>query len=110
MKFAAVEDTSPSFRVIKMNRRAVAQAVSRWRSLAFHRGGRVHSRAECAICGVQSGTRAGFLRVLLLPLSIFIPPIFPSSYSPGAGTIDLLVAAVPSRPNWTQPHTIPIKR
>jgi hypothetical protein len=36
-----------------------------------------------------------------------IPPISPSSQSSGAGTIGLLVAAVPSGPNWTPPPTIP---
>jgi hypothetical protein len=30
--------------------------------------------------------------------------------SPGAGTIDLLVAAVPSGPNWTPPPTTPNKK
>jgi hypothetical protein len=36
------------------------------------------------------------------PLPI-ITPISLSSQSPGAGTIGLLVAAVPSGPNWTPP-------
>jgi hypothetical protein len=47
-----------------------------------------------------SGTGAGFLRVLRFPLPN-IPQISPSSYSPGAGTVGLLVAAVPIGPNWT---------
>jgi hypothetical protein len=68
---------------------------------------RVRVRAACGVCGGQCGIGAGFLRVLLFPLPI-IPPISPSSLSPGDGTIGLLVAAVPSEPNWTPPPTIPI--
>jgi hypothetical protein len=62
------------------------------------------------VCGGQSGTGAGFLRVLTFPLQIIIPQISPSSQSPGAGTIGLFVAAVLSGPNWTPPPTIPIKK
>jgi hypothetical protein len=80
--------------------RAVAQAVSRWLSTAAVR---VRVRAACRVCGGQSATGAGFLRVLQFPLPIIIPPISPSSQSPGAGIIGLLVAAVPSGPNWTPP-------
>jgi hypothetical protein len=47
----------------------------------------------------------GFLGVLRFSLP-FIPPVS----SLGAGIIGLLVAAVPSGPNWTPPPTIPIKR
>jgi hypothetical protein len=39
---------------------------------------RVHVRAACGVCGRQSGTGAGFLRVLQFPLPI-IPPISPLS-------------------------------
>jgi hypothetical protein len=47
----------------------------------------VQSRVwSSGICGEQSGVGAGFLRVLRFPLP-FIPPISPSSQSPGAGTI-----------------------
>jgi hypothetical protein len=70
---------------------------------------RVRVRAACGFCDGQSGTGPGFLRVLGFPLPI-IPPISPSSYSPVAGTMGLLVAAVPSGPNWTPPPTIPIKK
>jgi hypothetical protein len=55
--------------------RAVAQAVSRWLPTA---ASRVRVRAACGVCGGQSGTGAGFLRVLRFPLPI-IPPISPSS-------------------------------
>jgi hypothetical protein len=59
--------------------RAIAQEVSRWLRA------RVRS---CEICDGQSGTGAGFLRVLRFPLPIFIPPTAPhSSSSCGAGTI-----------------------
>jgi hypothetical protein len=49
------------------------------------------------------GTGAGYLRVLRFSLPIIIPPVFPSLYSPGAGTTGLWVASVPSGPNWTPP-------
>jgi hypothetical protein len=54
---------------------AVAQAVSRWLPTA---AARVRVRAACGVYGGQSGTGAGFLRVLrfLLPN---IPQISPSS-------------------------------
>jgi ribosomal protein S14 len=54
---------------------AVAQVVSRWLPTA---AAQVRIRAACGVCGGQSGTGAGFLRVLRFPLSI-IPPISPSS-------------------------------
>jgi hypothetical protein len=34
---------------------------------------------SCGICGGQSGTGAGFLRVLRFPLPAIIPPNFPHS-------------------------------
>jgi hypothetical protein len=54
----------------------VPQAVSRWLPTVATR---VRIRAACAVCGVQSGTGAGFLRVLRFPLPIIITPISPSS-------------------------------
>jgi hypothetical protein len=78
--------------------RLLAQAVSR----------RIHTAAarvraqvrSCGICGGQRGTRAGFLRALLLPLSILIPPTTSPFiiYHPG-------LADVPSRLSLTPPHT-----
>jgi hypothetical protein len=55
--------------------RAVAQAVRHWLPTAVVR---VRVRAACWVCGGQSGTGAGFLRVLQFPLPI-IQPISPSS-------------------------------
>jgi hypothetical protein len=86
--------------------RAVVQAVSCWVPTA---AARVRVRAACGVCGGQSVTGAGFLRVLRFPLPI-ISPVSPSSESPGAGTIGLWVAAVRSGPSWTSPPTIPIKK
>jgi hypothetical protein len=54
---------------------AVAQAVSRWLPTA---AARVRIRAACGVSGGQSGTGAGFLRVLRFPLPI-IPQISPLS-------------------------------
>jgi hypothetical protein len=56
--------------------RAIAQAVGHWLPTT---AARFRVRAACGVCGGQSGTGAGFLRVLRFPLSIIIPPIFPSS-------------------------------
>jgi hypothetical protein len=64
--------------------RAIAEAFSRWLPTA---AARVQSRVwSSGICGGQNGVGTGFLRVLRFPLP-FIPPISPSSQSPGAGTI-----------------------
>jgi hypothetical protein len=56
-----------------MKGRAIAQAASRWLPTA---AARVRSRVWSGeICGGKSGVGAGFLRVLRIPLPIFIPPI-----------------------------------
>jgi hypothetical protein len=60
-----------------------SSAVRRWLPTA---AARVRVRAACGVCGGQSGTGAGFLRVLPFPLPI-IPLISPLSKSPGADTI-----------------------
>jgi hypothetical protein len=52
-----------------------SSVVRRWLPTA---AARVHVRAACGVCGGQSGTGAGFLRVLRFPLSI-IPPNSPLS-------------------------------
>jgi hypothetical protein len=51
--------------------RVVAQAVRRWLPTA---AARVRFRAACGVCGGQSGTGEGFIRVFRFPL-----PISPSS-------------------------------
>jgi hypothetical protein len=59
--------------------RGIAQVVSHWLPIAaaWFRA-RFRSRR---ICGGESGTRAGFPRVLGFPLPIFIPPVAPQSPS-----------------------------
>jgi hypothetical protein len=59
--------------------RAIAQAVNRWLPTA---AARVRTQVwSCGICGGQSGAGASFLRVLRVPLPIFIPPVAPQSPS-----------------------------
>jgi hypothetical protein len=60
---------------ILLGRAVPVQAVRRWLPTAATR---VRVREACGVCGGQSGTLAGFLRVLRFPLPI-IPPISPSS-------------------------------
>jgi hypothetical protein len=59
--------------------RVIAQAVNRWLPNAE---GRVRAQVRpCGTCGGQSGIGAGFLRVLLFPMPILIPPTAPYSSS-----------------------------
>jgi hypothetical protein len=60
--------------------RAVAQAVSRWLPTA---AARVRVRAACEVCGGQSGTGAGFLRVLRFPLPIIFHQFLHHHNHPG---------------------------
>jgi hypothetical protein len=48
---------------------AIADAGSRWLPTAVTL---VRVRAACGVCGGQSGTRVGFIRVLRFPLPVII--------------------------------------
>jgi hypothetical protein len=59
----------------------------------------------CRICGGQSGTGAGFLRVLRFPCQSFHRLLHAHHYpSSGTGTIDQIVADVPSGLSLTPPQ------
>jgi hypothetical protein len=55
------------------------------------------------ICGGQSVTGAGFLRIFRFPLPL-IPPTAPHSSSSGADTIRQIIADVPSGLSLTPPQ------
>jgi hypothetical protein len=71
--------TTEFFFIVSLNGRAIAQAVSRQLSTATA-SIRSHFKS-CGICGGQSGTAAGFLRVLLFSLPSLIPTTAPHSSS-----------------------------
>jgi hypothetical protein len=78
--------------------RAIAQAVSRRLPTT---SARVRAQVKlCGICSGQSGTGAGFLRVLRFPLPNFIPPTAPHSSSIIRGWYDRPVSG--RRTKWTQ--------
>jgi hypothetical protein len=88
---------------------AIIQAVSRRLPTE---AARVRARVRlCGICGGQSGTGEGFLRVLWFPLPIRIPPIAPQSSSSSS-----IIWGWYNRPNsgrstkWTQSHPIHVRQ
>jgi hypothetical protein len=65
--------------------RATAQAVSRQFPTA---AARVRAQVRsCGVCGGQSVTGAGFLRLFRFPLQILIPPTAPQSSSSSSSII-----------------------
>jgi hypothetical protein len=88
------------FRLSLSEDRAITQAVNRW--LPTVAAGVQAQVRSCGICGGQSGTGAGFLRVLRFPLPILILPTAP--HSSEAGTIGQLVGGVPSGLSLTPPQ------
>jgi hypothetical protein len=83
--------------------RAIAEAVSR----------RIPTAAAlvralvmtCGICGKQSGTEAGFLRVLRFSVPALIPPTAPHSSSIVRGWYNRPISC--RRTKWTQSHPTP---
>jgi hypothetical protein len=89
-----------TFSATELLSRAIDQAVSRRFSTA---AARVQAPIRsCGICGEQSDTGTGFLRVLRFPLPILIPPIAPQ--------LSFIIWGWYNKPNsgrstkWTQSH------
>jgi hypothetical protein len=61
---------------------------------------------SCEIIGGQSGTGAGFPRVLRFPLPIVIPPNFSIVVITWGRYNRQIVADVPTGPSWTSPPTL----
>jgi hypothetical protein len=84
--------------LLLLSDRLIAQAVSR---RLLNAATRVRDQVKlCGICDGQSGTWAGFLRVLRFSLTIFIHT---HQLPSGAGTIGHTVADVPSGLSVTSP-------
>jgi hypothetical protein len=84
--------------------RAIAQAISRWLP---NSASRVRAKVRtCGVCGGQSNTGAGFLRVFRPPLQILIQPTpILSSASNIRGWYNRPIGG--RRAKWTQSHLTP---
>jgi hypothetical protein len=94
--------------IMSSNGRAVAQAVSRWLPIAR---ARVRVRAE-HVGFVVDKVALGkvFSEYFGFPCQSSFHQFLHHHNHPGAGTVGILVAAVPSGPNWTPPPNILIKK
>jgi hypothetical protein len=79
-QLAASQGELSSMKLVGNIGRAVAQAVSRWLPIA---AARVRVRAAFGVCGGQSGTGSGFLRVFRLPCQSSFHQFLPHHNHPG---------------------------